>query len=79
MVHRITSYNVCYTKLLRVDQSTIAEDEVIAKTPTGFDRTVEPAKGPDPEITVPSVWTDETSNGMKVYGIEQSELPLIQS
>jgi len=62
----------------QVDQSTIAEDEVIAKTPTDFDRSVEPAKGPDPEITVPSVWTDETANGMKVYGIEQSELPLIQ-
>jgi len=61
-----------------VDQSAIAEDEVIEKTPTSFDRTVEPAKGADPEITVPEVWTDKTANGIKVYGIEHSELPLVQ-
>jgi len=61
-----------------VDQSAIAEEEVIEKTPTSFDRTVEPAKGPDPEITIPAVWTAETTNGIKVYGIEQNELPLVQ-
>ncbi|MCK3683197.1 pitrilysin family protein [Maribellus sp. YY47] len=62
----------------QVDQSAIAEEEIIEKTPAGFDRSVEPAKGPDPEITVPAVWTGETTNGIKVYGIEQNELPLIQ-
>jgi len=61
-----------------VDQTAIAEEEVIEKTPASFDRSVEPAKGPEPEITVPGVWTDETANGIKVYGIEQDELPLIQ-
>ena len=61
-----------------VDQSAIAEEEEIVKTPTAFDRSLEPAKGVDPEITVPAVWTDETSNGIKVYGIEHNELPLVQ-
>ncbi|MFV0591654.1 MAG: M16 family metallopeptidase [Draconibacterium sp.] len=62
----------------QVDQSAVAEEEVIEKTPSAFDRSVEPAKGPEPEITVPAVWTDEAANGIKVYGIEQDELPLIQ-
>lgn len=61
-----------------VDQSAIAEEEVIGKTPSSFDRSVEPAKGQDPEITVPAVWTDKTENGMKVLGIKHEELPLIQ-
>ena len=61
-----------------VDQSAVAEDEVIEKTPTSFDRTVEPAKGADPEITVPAVWTDQAANGMKIFGIEHNELPLVQ-
>ncbi len=61
-----------------VDQSAVVEDEVIEKTPTSFDRTVEPVKGVDPEITVPAVWTDQTANGIKVYGIEHNELPLVQ-
>lgn len=61
-----------------VDQSVIAEEEVIEKTPSSFDRSVEPAKGLDPEITVPAVWTDKTENGMNVLGIKHDELPLIQ-
>jgi len=61
-----------------VDQSAILEEEEIAKTPTAFDRSLEPVKGTDPEITVPTVWTDETTNGIKVYGIEHNELPLVQ-
>ena len=66
------------TNATQVDQSAVAQNEEIVKTKTSFDRSVEPAKGPDPEITVPSVWTDQTSNGIKIYGIEQDELPLIQ-
>lgn len=37
-----------------------------------------PPLGPDPEITLPAVWKDELSNGLKIYGIEQAELPLVQ-
>ena len=54
------------------------EDVEIAMTPTKFDRSVMPADGPDPLLSLPEVWTDELANGMRVYGIEQHELPLIQ-
>ena len=48
------------------------------ETPTSFDRSVQPPLGPDPEVTLPAVWTSSLSNGMKLYGIRQTELPLIQ-
>jgi zinc protease len=46
--------------------------------PSAFDRSVEPAKGPAPSIAAPAVWTHTYSNGLKLYGIEQHEVPLIQ-
>lgn len=55
-----------------------AEEEEIKTTPTELDRSVEPVPGVDPEITLPRIWTDELTNGMKVYGIEHYELPLVQ-
>ncbi|HBB91305.1 MAG TPA: peptidase M16 [Bacteroidales bacterium] len=55
-----------------------AADEPIVKTPTGFDRTVVPADGPEPVVTIPAVWSEKLSNGMGVWGIEQNELPLVQ-
>ncbi len=54
------------------------EELEIEPIPTSFDRSVEPPKGPDPEITLPSIWEDELSNGMRIYGIEHTELPLVQ-
>jgi zinc protease len=45
--------------------------------PSKIDRTKEPAKGPDPKANIPKIWTDKTSKGIKVYGIKQNELPLI--
>ena len=53
-------------------------EESVVKTPTSFDRSVQPAVGHDPEVTIPAVWTGSLSNGMKFYGIKQSELPLVQ-
>ncbi len=53
-------------------------DEPIVKTPTSFDRTVVPADGPEPVVTIPSVWSEKLSNGMGVWGIEHNELPLVQ-
>ncbi|MFQ5707485.1 MAG: M16 family metallopeptidase [bacterium] len=50
----------------------------VAEIPSSFDRTVEPAKGPVPEVKVPNVWTHTYENGLKLYGIEQDELPLVQ-
>ncbi|MGE5681344.1 MAG: M16 family metallopeptidase, partial [Bacillota bacterium] len=43
-----------------------------------IDRTKEPVKGPDVEVTLPKVWTEKTTNGIQVFGIKQSELPIVQ-
>ena len=56
----------------------MAETEEVVKTPTSFDRSVQPPVGTDPEVTLPAVWTGSLSNGIKLYGIRQSELPLVQ-
>jgi len=53
-------------------------EDVIAKTPSSFDRSVQPALGADPVVNIPAVWEANLSNGMRVLGIEQNELPLIQ-
>jgi len=53
------------------------EEEEIVKSATTFDRTVMPPYGPDPELTIPPVWTASLSNGMKIWGIEQNEIPII--
>lgn len=53
------------------------EEEEIVKSPTTFDRSVMPPFGPDPAVTLPQVWTASMDNGMKIWGIEQNELPLI--
>jgi zinc protease len=55
-----------------------AEEGPVMKTPTKLDRSVQPPVGPDPEVTIPAVWTESLTNGMKLYGIRQTELPLIQ-
>ncbi|MBT8309945.1 MAG: insulinase family protein [Flavobacteriaceae bacterium] len=53
-----------------------AEDEV-AKTPSAFDRSVEPEQGESPKLNIPESWDTTLANGMRVYGIEQTELPLV--
>lgn len=58
-----------------VDPTKNAEYE---KTPSGFDRSVEPPYGTAPEIKVPIVWENKSSNGLRVYGIENAEVPLAQ-
>jgi zinc protease len=65
------------TKAAEVKETASAEEPIV-KTPTSFDRSVQPPVGPDPEVTIPTVWTSSLSNGMKLYGIKQSELPLVQ-
>ncbi len=55
-----------------------ADDESIEKSASSFDRSVPPVPGPDPTLTIPEVWRGEASNGIKIYGIEHHELPLIQ-
>jgi zinc protease len=65
------------TKAAEVKADAIAEEAVV-KTPTKFDRSVMPAIGPDPEVTIPSPWAGSLTNGMKIWGIVQSEIPMVQ-
>lgn len=48
------------------------------KTPSTFDRSVEPPYGTTPEVKIPAIWESTLANGMRVYGIENSEVPLVQ-
>jgi len=56
------------------DPSIAAEYE---RTPSSFDRTVEPPYGESPQLKVPEVWEKELENGLQIYGIENTEVPLI--
>ena len=47
------------------------------KTPSTFDRSVEPPYGESPDVKIPGVWEEILGNGMKVYGIENREVPLV--
>ncbi|CAM1344716.1 M16 family metallopeptidase [Tenacibaculum amylolyticum] len=47
------------------------------KTPSTFDRSVEPPYGKAPEIKTPEVWKDQLDNGLKVLGIQNNEVPLV--
>jgi zinc protease len=60
-----------------VDKTVEDSTEEIAKTPSNFDRSVEPAQGPAPALSIPSSWKTELSNGIKVFGIEQNEIPTV--
>lgn len=55
-----------------------AEAEAVAPLPSSFDRSAEPAKGPAPTVNLPEVWTHTFQNGLRLYGIEHHELPLVQ-
>ncbi|RZJ81916.1 MAG: insulinase family protein [Flavobacterium sp.] len=75
------------TKAAVVEEAIVqgAEDAIDAsanatytRTPSTFDRLVEPPYGKTPTIKTPAVWTDKLSNGLKVYGIENNEVPLVQ-
>ncbi|MCA1245032.1 pitrilysin family protein [Massilia sp. MS-15] len=49
-----------------------------AKTPSSFDRSTEPGYGETPAVKVPQVWDTRLANGMRVLGIENREVPLVQ-
>ena len=53
------------------------DDEDIIKTSSAIDRTREPSAGPEPAVNTPDVWKTTLKNGIKIFGITNSELPLI--
>lgn len=58
-----------------VDPTKNAEYE---KTPSTFDRSIEPPYGTAPEVKVPAIWEFKSPNNLRVYGIENTEVPLEQ-
>ncbi|HMQ02457.1 MAG TPA: pitrilysin family protein [Pyrinomonadaceae bacterium] len=58
-----------------VDPNVTAEYE---RTPSSFDRSIEPPYGPEAKVRVPSVWAHKLSNGMRIFGIQNDEVPLVQ-
>jgi zinc protease len=48
------------------------------RTPSSFDRSVEPPYGKAPEVKIPVIWNDKLANGLRIYGIENNEVPLVQ-
>ncbi|WP_409267853.1 M16 family metallopeptidase [Massilia sp. BHUDP2] len=59
----------------KVDPSANAD---YTRTPSSFDRSKEPPYGAAPSVKVPQVWDTKLANGMRVYGIENKEVPLVQ-
>jgi zinc protease len=51
--------------------------EEIVKTPSLIDRSKEPTQGESPSLNIPTSWASTLTNGMKVYGIEQNEIPTV--
>jgi zinc protease len=60
-----------------VDVEIVERNSEVVKTPSNFDRSVEPAQGPSPKLKIPTSWSTTLSNGIEVLGIEQTELPLV--
>ncbi len=56
----------------------LPEETEYERTPSSFDRTMEPSYGNSPELAVPEVWSFNLENGIPVYGITNAELPLVQ-
>jgi zinc protease len=46
-----------------------------ARTPSSFDRSVEPPYGGKPEVKLPAVWQAALANGLELSGIRDNELP----
>ncbi|MBO6795122.1 MAG: insulinase family protein [Balneolaceae bacterium] len=60
------------------EQFELPEETEYERTPSSFDRTVEPPYGDSPELAVPEVWSFTLDNGIPVHGITNTELPLVQ-
>jgi zinc protease len=47
------------------------------KTPSSFDRSKEPPYGAAPEVKIPTIWEGKLKNRLRVYGIQNTEVPLV--
>jgi zinc protease len=55
-----------------------ASNEPVVKTPTKLDRSIQPPLAVDPTVNIPIIWNSSLTNGLKIWGIVQNELPLVQ-
>ncbi|CAN5141651.1 pitrilysin family protein [soil metagenome] len=53
-----------------------AGDKPYDRTPSSFDRTVEPPSGPAPVLAPPTLWTAALTDGLDVSGIVNAEIPV---
>ncbi|WP_115880481.1 M16 family metallopeptidase [Lutibacter oceani] len=60
-----------------VEKTVVDANDEVVKTPSNFDRSVEPAQGETPKLNIPESWTATLDNGIKVFGIEQNEIPTV--
>lgn len=56
----------------------LTKDADYKKTPSSFDRSVEPPYSSTPELIVPEIWKTNLPSGLAVYGITNNEVPLIK-
>jgi zinc protease len=54
-----------------------ADTRDFERTPSSFDRTIEPPFGAPYALPSPDVWRETLANGIRVYGIESNETPLV--
>lgn len=48
------------------------------RMPSSFDRTKEPPYGAAPVVKIPALWQERLGNGLRLYGIQNTEVPLVQ-
>jgi zinc protease len=51
---------------------------IFEPTPSSFDRTVEPDFGEPYTLPVPTIWSTQADNGLKIVGIQSEEVPIIE-
>lgn len=59
------------------EEFSLTDSAAYQRTPSAFDRTKEPPYGKSPQVSVPAVWEHKTDKGLKVFGIETNEVPLV--
>jgi len=60
-----------------VDVKIADKNNKVEKTPSKFDRSVAPTAGKSPKLNIPESWSVTLENDMKVLGIKQTEIPIV--
>lgn len=60
-----------------VAQEVTDDASEVVKTPSNIDRSTAPVSGETPSLSIPKSWEATADNGMRIYGIEQNEIPTV--